>query len=127
MLKTIDIGDKQIVLQSSAATPIIYKAQFHNDFFSDLVKMAGTFDSLGSSEDVKVSDLDPDKIDMGVIYNIVWALAKNANHDIGEPITYFAQFEEMPLKEVGAAISELTQRMFKTAKKSTALTSLTNK
>ncbi len=110
MLKVININGKDMELRSSAATPMIYKAQFHSDFFGDVVKMGKVFDGISGDE-------MPDDIDMDVIYHIVWALAKNAHKDIGDVITYFAQFDEFPIKEIADVLSTLIESMFKVSKK----------
>lgn len=120
MLKTITIAGKEMRLCSSGATAMIYKSQFLNDFFSDVIRMAKTFDALttdGKAEELNLKDLDPDSIDLTVLYNIVWALAKNADSSIGDPISFFGQYESLPLEEIVPVIQDMLDVMFKTSKK----------
>lgn len=135
MQATIYLGDKPVNLRSSAATPLIFKMQFHRDYFSALLSLYNGFKSMvnvksedkeGKDEDVKIDmeKLDPDKFDMSVLWDFVWALAKNADHTIPEPIAFFSQFESLDLEEVVPQIQELLMASMQTAKKSTVSTSL---
>ncbi|MDR3241809.1 MAG: hypothetical protein LBT37_06520 [Lactobacillaceae bacterium] len=86
MEKIITIGDREVKLVSSAATPIFYKAAFHRDFFADLsgvIETMSTFtadDESDNNDEKKVVDLESgntdleqddknvvDKLDMGKV------------------------------------------------------------
>ena len=43
MKKTIEVGEKQIALESNAFTPLAYKKQFNKDFFQELFALARIF------------------------------------------------------------------------------------
>lgn len=40
MEKTITIDGRDVRFKSTAATPLRYKAQFHKDFFTEVLKLA---------------------------------------------------------------------------------------
>ena len=82
MEETIMIGDKPLRLKSTAAFLLKYKAQFRSDPIKDLMKM----------KDLK-------EIEMETLYNVVWALAKNADKDIKEPVEFFDEFDSLPILE----------------------------
>lgn len=124
MLKVIDLPDgHQIALRSSAATPIIYKAQFNTDFFSDIIKMSKIMDGVTTEDNegkaldlTNVSYEDLSHLDMTVIYQITWAFAKNADQGIGDLLTWLSGFEEFPLEDIFTVVSELIEKLFRTSK-----------
>ena len=122
MEKTITLGDKKVKLRSTAATPLIYKNQFKRDYFSDMLKLASGLQGINTD---KKGELDLDSIDestienfdLTVLYNAVWALAKNENLHIGEPIEFFSKYESMNISEVFPEIQDLLFDSIQTTKK----------
>lgn len=53
---------------------------------------------------------DAERLDLETIYNVVWALAKNADDSIGEPTAFFDQYDSLPIldSEFLNTIIELT-------------------
>lgn len=127
MEKTINLGDKQVKLRSTAATPIFYKNQFKHDFFGDMLKLATGLDGLKTNDDgeVDVDNLDPkvvENFDISTLYNFIWALAKGADKKIGEPLDFFEQYESLDISELFPQIQDLLFSSIQTTKKSTAPT-----
>ncbi|MCH4171930.1 MAG: hypothetical protein LKF36_11955 [Lactobacillus sp.] len=112
MEKTIVLGKKKVKLRSTAATPLIYKNQFHKDFFADMMQLASGF-----KEGQEVTAEDIDGIDLTVLWNFVWALAKNANPTIPEPIEFFSRYESLELETVMPQIQDLLVQSLQTTKK----------
>lgn len=84
MEKTIIVGGKELKLKSTAAFMLKYKAQFRKDPLQEVMK-------LQKAED----------IDIELLYNLVWALAKTADNSIKEPTEFFDEYENLPLLDEG--------------------------
>lgn len=108
MEKVINIDGKQIKFKSNAATPLKYKAQFNKDFFSEILKLENT------GKNKKNDSLE---IDMEVLYNISWILAKTADPSIPTPIEWLERFEVFPLEEIIPELQELIISSLGTKKK----------
>jgi hypothetical protein len=104
MEKTLTIDGKQVRFKSTAATPLRYKAQFGKDYFAELFKMKKNQESL-------------ENLDFEVFYNLVWALAKTADKNIPDPITWLDEFEEFPLMEIIPELQELITASIQSKKK----------
>lgn len=113
MEKTLEIDGKQVKFKSSGASPLRYKAQFGQDFFSDLMKMEKLIDKKTGQLNHDVLDL----IDFDVLYNIIWVLAKNADKEIPEPIEWLDEFETFPIMEIMPELQELIQATLQSKKK----------
>lgn len=99
MEKTITIEGKSIRLKTSGALPLRFKAQFHKDYFSELLKLAPAIERLDKKEkDLTAEDLAA--IDFDVFYNIIWTLAKTADPTIPEPLTWLDEFETFPIMDI---------------------------
>lgn len=66
MQKTIMVGDKELTLRSSAATPYRYTQIFHEDFFKAITSLMG-------------ADDDTESID--VVCKLAYVMASQANND----------------------------------------------
>ena len=100
--KTVYINNKPVRLKSTAALPKRYKAQFRRDYFADLFKIAKVFDGK-KKEDMKLGDLTYEnlgQLDMDVLYDIIWTLAKTADKSIPDPLVWYDGFEEFNLMKV---------------------------
>lgn len=113
MEKTIEIDGKQVRFKSTAATPLRYKAQFHKDYFSEILKMEG----LAKLKKSKNNAEDLAKIDFDTFYNIIWVLAKTADKNIPEPLEWLDGFEEFPLFEIIPQMQDLIVMSIKGKKK----------
>lgn len=104
MEKTLTIDGKQVRFKSTAATPLRYKAQFGNDFFTEIIKL-NSLTKLKTDEngEFNIQDLEGDiinNLDFEAFYNIVWTMAKSANPNIPDPIAWLDSFDEFPLFEI---------------------------
>lgn len=75
MKKIVDIGDKQVVFENCAITPLLYKREFGTDYYGDLFKMNDAFDG----ETIKSFE----GIDFNVFSQMAYACAKTADEKIG--------------------------------------------
>lgn len=106
MQKTIEIDGKKAVLESNAATPIIYKAQFGTDFFADLLKLEK---SVPTKPEDKWTQKDIEKLDLTPFYNFLWAVAKSADNKVPDLITWLSQFGSLDIEEVLPEIQDLIE------------------
>lgn len=138
MQKTVEIDGKKVRLESNAATPKKYKKQFHKDYFSELLKLAKAMgagkapeksepenqEEQETEEQKKAFDLsevtyeDIQHIEMDLMYDIVWTLAKTADKTIPDPEEWLEQFEEFPLFEIWPEAEELISHTMNLKKKS---------
>lgn len=105
MEKTIEIDGKQVVFKSTAATPLRYKAQFHKDYFSEILKLEKLSKTMKSK---KLTDAEKlEKVDFELFYNIAWVFAKTANKSIPEPLDWLDGFDTFPMDEILPQLMEL--------------------
>ena len=132
MIKTINIGEKEVRLTNNVGWALAYRDQFGHDIISTLTPMlaalldivSGFLTQAGSGkEKVELEDilknLDGDTLIDAVAHlsglefvdmiNIVWAMAKAADDSIPEPRRWVMQFEEFPVDEI---IPEATKLAF---------------
>jgi hypothetical protein len=114
MEKTITIDGKQVRFKSTGATPKRYKAQFHKDLFADLLKM-NILQKLQKGKELTPEDIK--RIDFDVLYDITWVLAKTADKDIPDPITWLDTFDVFPLIDIITELQELIASSIQSKKK----------
>ena len=116
MEKTITIDGKEIRFKTNGATPLRYKAQFGQDYFKEILKMAPLEGlSKKKKKDVTVKDLEV--LDFEVFYNIAWIMAKTADSSIPEPIAWLEQFDEFPMVEIIPELQDMLLTSIQTTKK----------
>jgi hypothetical protein len=101
--KTLTIDGKKVRFKSTGGTPLRYKAQFGRDFIADMMK-------LNALNRLDFSKLNPDEFDLldfEPFYNLIWALAKTADDEIAEPITWLDGFESFPVLNIARQLQEL--------------------
>lgn len=119
MEKTVYIDNKPVRLKSTAALPKRYKAQFRRDYFADLFKIAKVFDGK-KKEDMDLKDVSYEsleRLDMDVLYDIIWTLAKTADKSIPEPLEWYDEFEELKLMEILPEVQVLIESSISQSKK----------
>ena len=102
MEKTILIDGKEVNFKSTGATPFRYKAQFGEDFFKAITKMQ----LLAELKDGFTAE-NIDLIDFDTFYNLAWTMAKTADKDLPDPITWLDSFDSFPIVEIISELAEL--------------------
>lgn len=119
MKKTINIGEKEVILDNNFGWLLIYREQFGHDILPTLMPLlasflnlaAGVLQETGKSDSIDVKDVlaiaDGESMTAALIHmsgfelteliNIVWCLAKNADEDIPEPRKWIKDFDTFPL------------------------------
>jgi hypothetical protein len=113
MEKTLIIDGKEVAFKSTGATPLRYKAQFKKDYFAEILKLK-TIEGLDKK---KITREDLDGLDFEVFYNIAWTMAKAANKDIPDPITWLDTFDEFPMLEIIPELMDLILASIQSKKK----------
>lgn len=115
MEKTIEIDGKKIRFKSNGATPLRYKAQFGQDYFKEILKLAPLAKLKGKAQNIKIEDFS--LLDFDVFFNIAWIMAKTADPTIPEPMEWLEQFEEFPMAEIIPELQDMMAASFMTSKK----------
>jgi hypothetical protein len=118
MEKTIVIDGKEVKFRSTGATPIRFKAQFRKDYFAEVMKL-NLLEKLDKKqkqgEDLTLKDYE--SIDFDIFYNIAWVLAKTADKDIPDPISWLDSFDEFPMLEIIPELQDMVISTLQSKKK----------
>lgn len=88
MLKTINIGDKEVKLKSSAAIPHLYRRKFNRDIFIDMARMQKELKPKGNG----TAEVSMESMEM--FEDLAYCFAKHADPDIPDnPEEWLEQFE----------------------------------
>jgi hypothetical protein len=135
MQKTIKVGDKEVKLLSSGATPIFYSNFFGRDFFKDLsevIKFADTAQKANSADSDDVSNLQAaiEIFGSGTMlrfYDFLWIYAYNADRNIPTLDEWLEQFEVFPIVDIMGDIIEMMMSSISTKKGSGTSTKQTKR
>ena len=117
MIKTIEFEGQKVELNTSAGWLFAYKNRFGHDIFPDLMpiieSVVGALASLLESGETELNAgnvkglMDDEAItdafiklagmELTTIYQVLWAMAYNADKSIGSPEDFFNSFEKFPL------------------------------
>lgn len=120
MRKTINIDGRDVKLVSHGATPILYKMEFGSDFFADVIKTAKAFDGATDGENLDFNELtyeDINQLDLSVLYQMIYILAKSGNKDIDEMYDWLSEFDEFPVLDFLPEVFEMLQQLLTRKKK----------
>ena len=108
MEKMIKIGEKEVALRTTGATLLRYKMQFGKDLLTELIKLDGAYQN---------GELQAEKLDFEMFFNILWVMAKTATPDIKPPIEWLDEFEEFPIMEILPEVMVLLTNLMRTNRK----------
>ncbi|WLR53550.1 hypothetical protein LC048_13560 [Mesobacillus subterraneus] len=118
MEKTLTIDDEKIKFKSSGAVPLRYKAQFQRDYFADIYKLMDLVDGdIENPDDIKPDDINIANLDFDVFYRVVWTLAKTANKDVPDLMSWLDEFDSFPIVEVTIELMDIISASIQTKKK----------
>ena len=100
--KIIRIDGKDVVFQSSATIPRLYRLKFHRDIFRDLAKLEKSYkEQDDGSKNMEIEDLE-------IFENAAYIMAYHADPNIPPTIEeWLDQFEMFSIYEVLPEILEL--------------------
>lgn len=119
MERKVIIGDKEVRLVSSGATPILYKNAFKRDFFEDFAGVMEVAEVASNAEEGDEMNSILPMFKSGQItklYNFVWVYAKNADQSIKPLDEWIEEFEEFPIFDFLAELMELMMSSITTKK-----------
>lgn len=111
MERTLNIDGRQVRFKSTGAFLLRYKAQFGRDAVRDLMKLSQVTDP----ETGEINQIDT--LDLDVFFNLAWTLAKTADPDIPDPLTWLDSFEAFPLMEILPELQDLLLASIQGSKK----------
>lgn len=111
MEKILTIDGRQVKFKSTGAFLLRYKAQFRRDALQDIFKLEDAIKEVKNEETGKREIILANKeaLDLEVMYDLVWTLAKTADPNILPPMEWLDGFSEFPLMEI---LPELMDMMF---------------
>lgn len=113
MEKTIIIEGRQIKFKSTAAVMLRYKEHFGRDMLRDFSILQSAFQK--TKKGIKLVDID--KLDMKIIFNLIWVFAKTADDSIPDVTKWFDTFDTFPLVDVLSELTELLTSSLKVDRK----------
>lgn len=113
METTIILDNKEVRFKSTAATPLRFKAQFGRDYFAEIIKLNKLSKFKADEDNYEILE----NADFEIFYNIIWTLAKTADKNIPEPLTWLDGFDEFPLFEIIPQVQDLIAASIKSKKK----------
>lgn len=100
MEKILNIDGRQVKFKSTGAYLLRYKAQFGRDALKDIYKLMGAM-----GEDNKIANIDA--LDLEVLYDMVWTLAKTADPSIPPPMEWLDEFSEFPIMDILPEVQDM--------------------
>lgn len=102
MLKTIQIGDKEVLFKSSAAIPHIYRRKFCRDIFIDMDQLQKGLNRKKSG----AAELTLDSLEM--FENLAYCFAKHADPSVPEDVeSWLEQFETFDIYNILPQLIEM--------------------
>lgn len=120
MIKTIEFEGQKVELNTSAGWLFAYKNRFGHDIFPDLMPIIeSVVGAIATMLENGEAEVTPDSIkklmnddtitdafiklagmELTTVYQVLWAMAYNADKSIGGPEDFFNSFEKFPLDVV---------------------------
>ncbi len=129
MIRTLDIGNKEVRLSNNISWTMIYRDQFGHDIVSSLAPMlaagldviSGFLGDVDTSQPVNAADImkniDGDAlldalahlsgVEFVDLINITWAMAKAVDDSLPEPMRWVKDFDEFPVDVIAPEVAKL--------------------
>lgn len=119
MESKVKLGDQEVRLISSGATPILYKNAFKRDFFEDfsgVMEVAEVASNAEEGQEMKALLPMFKNGQITKLYNFVWVYAKNADNSIAPLDEWLDTFDEFPIFDIMAELMNLMMASITTKK-----------
>lgn len=104
MEKVINIDGREIKLKATGAFLLKYRMEFQSDPLKDIMRMAE-------------AENDLEKLDMSVLYQIFYTMAKSGNPDIEPMMDWLDGFDCLPMEDILPPVMELLSSTMGSIKK----------
>lgn len=117
MEKTLKIDGKDITFKCTGGTLYRYKNQFGREFLADASNLMD-FENSKTKKKVKQPDgkitfqdeYDFTKLNLELVYNLAWTMAKTADPSIPDPQAWLDSFNTFPIAEIIEPIMNMLQK-----------------
>ena len=117
MEKTLKIDGKNVTFKVTGGTLYRYEQQFKKSFLADAASLSN-FEETKKKKKVKQPDgkitfqdeYDFTKLNLELVYNISWTMAKTADPSIPDPQAWLDSFETFPITEIIEPIMDMLQK-----------------
>ena len=117
MEKTITIDGKPITFKCTGGCLYRYQQQFNKSFLADAANLMD-FENSKKKKKVKQPDgkitfqdeYDFTKLNLELVYNLAWTMAKTADPSIPDPQAWLDSFETFPITEIIEPIMDMLQK-----------------
>jgi hypothetical protein len=117
MEKTLKIDGKNVTFKVTGGTLYRYDQQFKKSFLADAASLSN-FEETKKKKKVKRPDgkitfqdeYDFTKLNLELVYNIAWTMAKTADPSIPDPQVWLDSFETFPITEIIEPIMDMLQK-----------------
>ena len=114
MIKTIKIDGKNITFKSTGALMYRYKQQFGTEYIADIMKL-NDFTTSKKKKKIKnddgtttiADDFNYSTLSLEVAYNLAWCLAKAADNNVPDPLTWLDSLDTFPIFDILPQLTEL--------------------
>ena len=117
MEKTLKIDGKDITFKCTGGTLYRYKNQFGREFLADAANLMDFEDSKTKKKlknphgKITLQDeYDFTKLNLELVYNLSWVMAKTANPSIPDPQAWLDSFNTFPIAEIIEPIMDMLQK-----------------
>lgn len=117
MEKTITIDGKPITFKVTGGTLYRYKQQFGTEFLADAASLMD-IENTKKTKKVKQPDgkitfqieYDYTKLNLELVYNLAWTMAKTADPSIPDPQAWLDSFDTFPIEKVAEPLMNMLQK-----------------
>lgn len=113
MEKTLIIDGKKVPFKCTGGFLLRYKELTGSDAIKDIYEIDS---AIKGGTTGKEREIDLSKFDMNVLYNLVWVLARTADPEVPDRLTWFDSFEDFPILAVFSDLSDLIIGAFQSIK-----------
>ena len=113
MEKTLKIDGKDITFKCTGGTLYRYKNQFGREFLADAANLMDFEEKKVKNPDGKITfqdEYDFTKLNLELVYNLSWVMAKTANPSIPDPQAWLDSFNTFPIAEIIEPIMDMLQK-----------------
>lgn len=123
MEKTLVIDGKNITFKCTGGTLYRYKQQFGRELMEDAAELID-FAASGKKKKIKIDgvsqvidDYDFTKLNLELVYNLAWVMAKTADTSIPDPQAWLDSFDTFPIGDIIPTLIDMLEKSLVVNKK----------